>query len=308
MKAKPIRATAPRLAGPGFGSEREDDVDDPRGRQASLNTQTRALREAFAGHRRNITDLLTAEAGGAGRGRLCVLGAGNANDLDLPALLEAYGEVHLVDLDAEALSRGIEAQGVAGHPGLVRHGGIDLTGMIDVVAGWSPRRPVHPGAVAALAEEPDRRLRATLPGPFDVTASTCLLTQIVGGAYHAVGQDHPQFSDMVRATRAGHLRLMTGLTRPGGTALLITDVTSSDVLPTLPALADAALPGVLAGLDRGGHFFHGVNPAELPGVFRRDPVLRARVSHVEPVAPWRWDLRVRVYLVWTLRLTLGTDP
>jgi hypothetical protein len=280
-------------------------MNDPRARQLSLNATSHPLWDAFAGHRRKVTELLT---GGAepSRSRLCVLGAGNCNDLDLPALLAAHREVHLVDLEAEALNRGSERQGVAGDPNLQRHGGVDVTGVIDSVAEWTPRGTVHPETIAAMAEDPARRVAAALPGPFDLVASTCLLTQIIGAAFHPVGAAHPQFLALVRATRTGHLRLITALTAPGGRAILITDITSSDALPALATLSEASLPGLLPALARDRNFFHGVNPAVLQSLFREDPILAARASELETIPPWRWDLRFRLYLVWALRFRLGT--
>src|SRR5262249_19148251 len=100
--------------------------------QAVNNASSRSGWERYAAHRRVVTSLLTSGTAG---GRLCVLGAGNGNDLDLPALLKAFREVHLVDLDAEALTFGTTFQKVAGHPGLRTHE-IDVAG-VDV-RGWSP--------------------------------------------------------------------------------------------------------------------------------------------------------------------------
>src|SRR5690349_18868166 len=93
-------------------------------RQVAFNATSRDQWEAFAEHRRCLTALLAREAI-AGRSRLCVLGAGNSNDLT--ALLAAHREVHLVDIDSEALLRGAARQGVAKHPRLHLHGGLDLT-------------------------------------------------------------------------------------------------------------------------------------------------------------------------------------
>jgi hypothetical protein len=281
-------------------------MDDPRRRQSTLNSQTRGLWESFTGHRGKVTGLLAAGAD-AGRSRLCVLGAGNANDLDLPALLAAHREVHLVDLDGEALRHGAGAQGVAGRPSLHLHGGVDLTGMVDVIAGWSPRSPIPDDAPAALAEAPAARVAPRLPGPFDLVASTCLLTQLVGAAYHAVGEQHPRFPELVRAVRAGHLRLLDRLGTPSGTVVLVTDVVSSDTLPELGSLPEGSLPALLPRLARERNFFHGVNPAALWSVFRNDPALRDGVSGLESLPPWRWDLRSRLYLVWALRYSCRAD-
>lgn len=272
-------------------------MNDPKGRQASFNAASRGEWDAFAGHRRHVSALL----GAAGSGRLCVLGAGNCNDLDLPALLHAYREVTLVDLDPAALARGAERQGVADHPSLRRLGGVDVTGMLDAVAGWSPRSPVGPADLAALAEWPAGRVAQALPGPFDVVASTCLLSPLIGNAFHAVGEAHPEFLAVVQAIRAGHLRLLTRLAAPGGTAVLITDVASTDTFPTLANLPDAALADLPARLARERRLFHGVDPAVLLTAFRRDPALSARVAGLEPVSPWRWQLHGRTYLVWALK-------
>ncbi len=43
----------------------------------------------------------------SGRGRLCLLGAGNANDVDLNALAARFGEIHLVDIDPDAVARAV---------------------------------------------------------------------------------------------------------------------------------------------------------------------------------------------------------
>jgi hypothetical protein len=61
--------------------------------QAKLNKSSAAAWEPFTSHREKVTALLTGSAAG---GRLCVLGAGNCNDLDLARLLLAYAEITLV--------------------------------------------------------------------------------------------------------------------------------------------------------------------------------------------------------------------
>ena len=67
-------------------------------------------------------------------------------------------------------------------PRSVRHGGLDVTGMLDAIAGWSPTAPIPPADLDALVDWPARRVAMALPGPFDRVASTCLLSQIVGDA------------------------------------------------------------------------------------------------------------------------------
>ena len=90
---------------------------------------------------------------------------------------------------------------------------------------------------------------------------------------------------------------MTHLTAPGGTAVLITDVASTDTFPTLGSVPETSLPGLLRELALGRKFFHGVDPAALTASFRQDPVVSARVASLERIPPWRWNLHGRVYLV-----------
>lgn len=267
-------------------------MNDIRGRQAGFNALSRGQWENFSGHRQKVLKLLA-----TGRGRLCVLGAGNGNDLDMKALLDVYRETHLVDLDAKALDLGAGRQGVIDRAGLFRYGGLDVTGMVAVMARWNPRSEIGPVELEALASAPTGRVAPALPGPFDVVASTCLLSPLIGNAFHSIGEAHPRFLDVVKALRVGHLRLLTGLVAPGGTALLITDVVSSDTLPALRTMPESALPGLIPDVSRRGNVFHGVNPAELVRQFRHDPVLKRSVAGLETLGPWRWNLHDRVYLV-----------
>lgn len=286
-------------------------VNDPKGRQAAFNASSRDHWDGFAGHREKVAQLLGIGAGvgiGPRGGRACVLGAGNCNDLDLPALLEAHRALHLVDLDADALARGVARQGVAGHRSLHAHGGVDLTGMLDAIARWTLHATIGPADLAAMVEGPARRVASALPGPFDHVASTCLLRPLIGNAFHGVGEAHPQFPALVRAIRLGHLRLLTELAAHGGTATLITDVVSSDTTPTLRSLPDSALPGLLSRLARDRNFFHGVNPESLASLFRNDPVLKTRVDGLRSIPPWRWSLHSRLYLVWALRYRVDAPP
>ena len=278
-------------------------MNDPKARQTRFNAESLDQWGQFAEHRRMVSGLL-GSGGEPGSTRLCVLGAGNANDLDLPALLARHRQVHLVDLDARALAAGTLRQGVVDHPGLIAHGSLDLTGMLDAVARWSPLGPITDHDLQALIDWPGQRVSLALPGRFDLVASTCLLSQIIGNAFVAVGGNHPRFLEAVRAIRLGHLRLLTELALPGGQVVLINDVVSSEKFPALANTPNHALPGLLKelSLDRG--LIHGMNPAEILELFRTDPVLAARVESLEVAPPWRWKLHQRVYLVWGLRCRL----
>ena len=74
-------------------------------KQAALNDSTRGQWQMYASHRQAIERLIVS-ALQSHRGRICVLGAGNCNDLDLEWLATVFSEVHLVDIDPAALAAG----------------------------------------------------------------------------------------------------------------------------------------------------------------------------------------------------------
>ena len=233
-----------------------------------------------------------------GVGRLCVVGAGNGNDLDLAALLGTYREVHLVDIDGAALNFAARSQDVTGHPALHLHGGIDVTGVLDTKGIWWHRgTTIEESDLGALAGRPAGRVAQGLPGGFDLVASTCLLSQLMESAGHALGADHPSFGKVERAIRIGHFRLLARLVAPGGSMVVISEVAASDVLPTLEKVPEEELLALMVRLGRANQHFRWVHPAQLEAVARADPEIRSRVAGVEWVRPWRWTLHGLTYLV-----------
>ncbi len=277
-------------------------MNDPRVRQHQFNAESSGQWDGFAEHRRHVTGRLE-----SGLGSLCVLGAGNCNDLDLITLLNAHREVHLVDLDTSALDRGAIRQGVADRPDLILHGGLDVTGMLDAMVRWSPREAVVPAELQALVDWPASRVAPALPGPFDVVASTCLLSQIVGNADHALRLGHSQLDQVVSAIRMGHLRLLARLVRPGGRVVVITDYATSERCPEIAEWPDQEIHS-LDRLASSRGLIRGVNPGTIMTQFRRDPVLSAQFKGVAQFGLWRWRLHARVYLVQAIAATARAVP
>src|SRR5437763_13726551 len=137
--------------------------------QARFNRSTQNHWQHFATHRQRIEHLLVAD-GLTGNGRLCVLGAGNCNDLDLRHLCETFAEVHLADLDPAAVAGAVRRQGVEGSPQIRLHAPVDLSGVADVMAGWPVRRPTD-GEIDACARRIGEAPPPGLPGPLAVVLS-----------------------------------------------------------------------------------------------------------------------------------------
>jgi hypothetical protein len=246
--------------------------------QVRRNRATRGHWQLFAGHRQQVTRLLLAAAQRAAVGvdrlapRLCVLGAGNCNDLDLARLLPSFSAIQLVDWDAEALAEGVEQQGLAGELAIIQRGAIDLA--------------------SAQASE-----ILTAGERVEVAASVCLISQILESSAGQFGAGHGEFF----AARDRHLDLLVDLLIPGGCGVLITDVVSSETLPQLLTAQEVAISHLVAQAIAARNFFSGLNPAVVLDYLARGSPLSSQVEQIEPISPWRWDLGSRVYAVYALR-------
>lgn len=256
--------------------------------QIRRNAARRESWSDYAHHRAETTARLVAAAR-ANSDRLCVLGAGNCDDLDLSSLVGAYREVHLVDIDADALERGAARLSAAQRGAVHLHGGIDLTGCWQLL-GNRQRGELLTDAevdqvVTCFESSPP------LSGPFDVVASACVISQLIEGAVLALGPAHPRLLDVVLPLRASHLRHMTQLLPPGGRGVLITDFVSSATLPALGQPAEPNWRELLDEITARGNFFHGLNPPNLLAALA-GMAINPRITGF-----WRWKQAVRTYAV-----------
>ena len=269
---------------------------------ARRNRQSCELWEEYACHRRHVMELLAAAADQLRPRRLCALGAGNCNDLDLPKLLRSYNEIHLVDVDSAAVEAAVARQGAAG-PRVRIHGRMDVTGCLHSLIRDLSTNGIENGQLDGWIEKIRTLAPFPQPSPFCVVVSLGLVTQLAEIAFSLVGgPDHPRGNDLLFALRNHHLRKILEMTRPGGVAVLITDVVSSATMPELEALDERVLPREMYRQVAAKNFFTGANPYALEAMFRNDADLASRVSEVEMLDPWRWQQGPRTLLVSGLRL------
>ena len=229
------------------------------------------------------------------RSRLCILGAGNANDLDLPVLAQAFGQIHLVDLDNEAL-----CEVVRRHPELdslvTLHSGTDLSGIaarLDALP-----HPLLDRAVDLLIDSARLVSPPRIDEPFDVVASTCLLTQLLHAAATALGEHSARLSEAFEAIRIGHLRLLVDLLAPGGAGLLVTDLASSDHAPAIATASEQDLPALASRLAASGACFAGIDLSAMEDQLATDPFLASLVREVRRLDVWRWRInKAKTFLV-----------
>jgi hypothetical protein len=264
------------------------------------NRRTQALAARYESHRRHLTVALV-DAAVTNPGRLCLLGSGNGNDVELATLAEHFAEIHLADLDRAAVDRAIGRQTSDVRRRLKPAAPIDLSGMLEALDTWARRSPTL-GEIEQRTAAAHEAVAARLEGPFDVVASTCLLTQISWAADHLLGREHPMLNPVREALIAVHLRTLATLVAPGGTALVFSDVLSSRTYPLELLSDDDDLTAVLHRATDAGNFYPGANPSLLRRLPRRDPFLSQHLDAGEWLPPWLWQGPLdRTYLVLAIR-------
>lgn len=250
------------------------------------NRESRNLFHTMAAHRRRVTREILRLCNSDSS--VCILGAGNCNDLDLIALTSNSTRLVLVDLDQEALEHAQERY-VAQAPALDVRGNIDLTGVFSTMTS----KATTPARMIAAATEftgPDLGR-----DPFHVVVSTCMLSQIILAARSSLPEGSAEFPSLALALRNRHLELMLENTAPGGHALVITDIVSSSTAPELLAAKGYELVRLRDELlGRHNHFF-GLNPHKIEQYVRRH--LANRCCGIQHRPPWVWSFGDRCYLV-----------
>lgn len=251
-------------------------------RQLRLNRETLDNWRLYRSHREAVADLicLTPQPASA---RLCILGAGNCNDLDLPRFTGRFAQVHLVDLDRQAMAKGVQRQSPLAPASISLHGEVELTGILKTLATWERYRPGRE-SIAHCIREARAFAGLPFPGRFEVAASICLLSQLIDTVVSVTGSGAVP-RELVETLRQRHLRLLAELLLPGGVGYLVTDY-AFEPGRARPARETSPEPGSAAGASNNA--FLGVNPRELCESVSNDAVLRKQVRHARVSPSWLW--------------------
>lgn len=252
---------------------------------ASINARFPDSWQRYAPHRHRLMQLVEA-AGTAGK--LAVFGAGNASDLELPWLVERFDEVHLIDLDQQALERARARHAVRWPERLFLHGGVDLSGLLAQLDGWGESFP-EPAELGAAALAAAGQLARQL-GEFDVTLSTCVLSQLGLPFRRAWVTSRTAWAHLSSAIMGAHLATLVATTKRVG--ILVCDVQTTERAPGLDdyrARPCAELAEFVAGQVQRGALGLNPDPRSLLE-WLSAPGLRGLVTGASVEGPWLWDL------------------
>ncbi len=252
-------------------------------------------RSDFEPHRAKLMELLSRVRG---EGALCVLGAGNCDDLDLSGLVRAFGEVHLVDLDRSALRKALERVDVEERRSIVLHEGVDLTGLLGSVDTWAESE----AALAVMAKAAARAIASAIGRTFRVVLSSCVVSQLCVPFFRILARSGSEWADFMEKLGRIHLDTIALLMRPGGTGVLVGDslyvpraAESSTPVPTWETLDPVAEDRLRNGpmLLR--------NPQFLLSLLH-EPEIAAKIERPEITQPWLWTVEDSVMLVYAVLL------
>jgi hypothetical protein len=271
---------------------------DRRVRQAQREMNRRApdASDWYTPHRRRLMDELPRVSGD-----LCVLGAGNCADIDFEHLAKRFDEIHLVDIDEDAITRSRDRQPKLLRERIVLHGDRDLSGILPHLDDWAEQFPSD-------AELQQASLRAahglleSLGRPFDVTLSACVLSQLVLPFQDTWVLHEEEWDKLIACTTAVHLATLFGATRPGGSGFMAFDVVSSDHLTGLLAYRDRSAEELQAFVEAqvaAGEVSLNPAPGELLAQLAGSG-LGAALADVRVTLPWLWDIKSAHQLVYGL--------
>jgi hypothetical protein len=254
-------------------------------------------------HRNRVTATILNSLPAGTDNRLCLLGAGNCNDVDLRALTDRCREIVLVDLDSEAMLRGVSKQGLSEVSTISVRPNVDLTGVFTGLAEGS----TEPALISDLIQTTATYSPEELRGQFHVVASLCLLSQIIDAVWQSVANEQKSI-DLVLALRRQHLRIMLEQCVPHGQAILFSEIVSSDTAPELSTTTDSLLPQLLSRLLAEQNFFSGLHPGVIHQELTNDPVLSRLTDGLQLSPPWKWSFLHRTYAVTAFNIARCSIP
>ena len=274
--------------------------------QKASNKESRSFASYFANHRAQLTEQILALA--SSKGRLCLLGAGNCLDVDLARLAEKFDEVHLVDIDQDAVRFAKSRLTPLLAAKLFLHAPLDLSGLNSCISDWRDMKTT-PEAFISFPNDTSATISRLLPGPFDTVVSCCLVSQILLTFRLALGEQHRLFQAGLITLLVTHLKVMRELIHNQGQVLLVTDVSSNQIctqqeLNEIEKNSFVHAEQLLDDLARKNKLFNYLDPKLLTTLVQQDPSLSESSELSPPQKIWLWrNGPQRTFLVYACLLT-----
>jgi hypothetical protein len=263
--------------------------------QTAMNLTAADKWDRYAGHRQRVMDLIPRVPDGLA----CVFGAGSCSDIDLVELSACFKEIHLVDLDGEALERSRARQTQSVRDRIVPHGDLDLSGFLNQIDDWGESFPSN-HVLGPLAVDAARKIIQGLGTSFHVTVSSSVLSQLVLPYQRSLVGSLAEWVSLDAALTGVHLTTLAGATHSGGRCCIVFDVLSASEAPGMLDLKNAD------SMDLQALVMREVDPDRMrpnPWNLVRQlgaPGLGSLFSSPRLTSPWLWDIETDHQLVYGL--------
>jgi len=274
--------------------------------QKRANVETRDRFTLYETHRKKSTELILSKCS---CGKILIIGAGNCNDVDLPTLCEHFEQVHLVDIDEDALRHGLRQLGPTPPNNVFLHVN-DVTQILPVY-----QEMIQKPYSSTIRRTMARLFSLSFPSlpflkeSFNIVVSQCILSQLVHPAVKLWQEEHKYnptvgrlLKAFVHALSANHLKEMASYLSKGNIGIVITDVVSSDDVGHPISKPQSILEQCYFGQHSNfyGKNLLGTNIVAVYDDFRNElsNIIRLEV-HKPTLAPsWKWTFsETREYIV-----------
>ncbi|MGB9804417.1 hypothetical protein [Desulfofundulus sp.] len=199
-------------------------------KQKRANFETRDRFAIYETHRKKSTELILSRCS---CGKILIIGAGNCNDVDLTTLCEHFEQVHLLDIDEDALRHGLRQLGSTPPNNVFLH----IEDVTQILPAY--QEMIEKPYSSTIRRTMERLSSLSFPSlpylkeSFNIVVSQCLLSQLVHPAVELWRKElnpstNKLLKNFVHALSASHLKEMASYLSKGNIGIVITDVVSSD--------------------------------------------------------------------------------
>lgn len=273
--------------------------------QKMANADTRDKYEVYKHHRDKSTNLILSLQKG---GKILIIGAGNCNDVDLVTFTQNFSEVHLLDIDEEALNFGIKHQ-----LGSQTHNvSLHITDVTQIADSYNKllKNPFHSTANRNINALRNLSFPSvpSLKEAFNIVVSQCIISQIVEPAVRLWTKEKDLKKAKLFKTLAGelvvaHLKEMAAYLSKGSTGVVITDVVSSEAVGNF---SEHTIQDILyncyynsTSLIYGKNLF-GTNIVNIFHSYKKDlsTIIQLEVANPQNAPAWIWEMsKTKQYIV-----------
>ena len=243
-----------------------------------------------ASHRKKVSDWLC-QGFEAETAKCCIIGPGCGAHLNLAQLLGHFAEVQLIDVTQEGLDLNLRAQSIDSEK-LQTHVLSDFAGITTVLGQLQKTSATQELKFHDVQEGIEAAMHLA-PWPVAEEVDIVLSTEGLGMALSAtaaiVGHQHPSLPDFHHAIRLAHTQEILRILKPGGYGIVVNQLMSSKVMPSLSNIPEEKLDWVMSEVIQKNRGPTGTSPTQIRDLLLHDQAIKHELAQVHMLTPWIFD-------------------